>query len=185
MNESFLSSATLRIYSTLGLSPGDSFKRTDWTGCRFAHVRNSEHAKRDSGSDRLITHRFQSERTCHVKSLSTLLSPLKRTDGPWERHTQFPRGSSWGHAANRWFAYKYSRAFSPFLQPSSQNWSLHFTDEECLEAAGTVVPFQSFAIPVPELQAMFFLAVFVSEIKITINIHIIFKPWKFMGNYII
>jgi len=42
---------------------------------------------------------------------------------------------------------------------------LYFTDEESLEAARTVIPFEPFAISVPELQAMFLFAVLVSERK--------------------
>lgn len=44
------------------------------------------------------------------------------------------------------------------------NSSLHFTDEESLEAAGTVIPLKPFAVPVPELQAMLFFAILISEI---------------------
>lgn len=112
---------TLWIYPMLGLSPDDSFmKRTDWIGCRFTHtLMNSEHANRDNGSDQLITHRFQSACTCHVKSLYITKSTETYR---WERHTQFPWKSPWGHAANRWFAHKfqYSRAFSLSLRPFSQ-----------------------------------------------------------------
>lgn len=50
----------------------------------------------------------------------------------------------------------------------SRSWmdrSLHLANEKGLETARTVVPLQSLAIPIPQLEAVFFLAVLVSVTK--------------------
>lgn len=44
-------------------------------------------------------------------------------------------------------------------------WSLlHFTDEKGLERAGRVVPFEAFAVSVPQLETVLLLAVLVLEV---------------------
>jgi hypothetical protein len=41
---------------------------------------------------------------------------------------------------------------------------LHFTDEICFKRAWRVVPFESLAIAIPKLEAVFLLSVLVSEV---------------------
>lgn len=55
-----------------------------------------------------------------------------------------------------------------FVFRQSRSWmdrSLHLANEKGFETARTVVPLQSLSIPIPQLEAVFFLAVLVSVTK--------------------
>lgn len=57
-------------------------------------------------------------------------------------------------------------------------WSLYFTNKESFEAAGAVIPFEPFAVPVPKLQAMLLLVVLISRRQVRLLDRIRENLWE-------